>query len=717
METLSSTPVKEIDLRTIGALLRRQYQIIVASAVAVFSIAIIFLVVAAPTYTATALILVDPDSQNVLSVGTTFPSTAGRDNARVDSEVEILKSDAIALAVIASEKLATDTEFGSQPSLRDKLASSFGLASASPPDARHVTAKTLERLKQNTTIRRRGLTYLVTVSTISRSPDKAADIANKLSQAYIDQQVQAKIFRSLAARDVLNRQIIAARMSLTSYEAAFDQFLDANRDRLSNETGSNALTLLQFKLEQAENEKIQIIQNQQTARRLLQQQNWSALIDTLPGTDLVHLATKRAILLDRFPSETTQLTSADFQSELAELDAKLMAHSTAGLQNLSAQGQDIDQNIASLRSQLHRTVLSRDLSPDILTDIYSIQQETSIARAQYDNLLSRMRDLDTQANIQIADSRIVSPAIAPISATFPNRSLVLLAALAAASGLGISLAFMKEYYIGGIYSSDQLSDLLLTPSLASIPITSEPKADSISAANLVFDAPLSAFSESVRNLRAVVDQAIKTNTRESSANSLTSGRIILVTSTLANEGKTTTALSLARTYAQAGHKALLIDADLRKPSLHRHLGIEPKTGFLDYLVDASTTKLTGSFYARDTMSDLVLIMGAEPSAFPTDQLINSVTFKALLTQAKQVYDVVIIDSPPLLPVVDARYIAQQADATVLVVKWAETGQIDLKFGVQKLRDAMQDQAVLVPVLTQVSLGTKIPAYGSYSAAI
>ena len=264
----------------------------------------------------------------------------------------------------------------------------------------------------------------------------------------------------------------------------------------------------------------------------------------------------------------------------------------------------------------------------------------------------------------------------------------------------------------------QLTELLQVPTGAAIPHAPERNEGRLSIADRIVDAPLSVYAESVRKLRAVVDQAFRATTP---AGVVGRGRIILVSSALSGEGKTTSALALARTYALAGKRTLLIDADLRKPSVHRQLGYEPDVGFLDYLRNPETSGLTGSFYARDPASPLALIMGAARSDVPTDQLLNSATFETLLDQARDVYDIVIIDSPPLLPIVDARYIAHNADAVVLVVRWAATSQTDLRAAVQPLRAAMRPEAALIPVLNQQrsdQLSARNDPYaGGYSAAI
>ena len=126
-------------------------------------------------------------------------------------------------------------------------------------------------------------------------------------------------------------------------------------------------------------------------------------------------------------------------------------------------------------------------------------------------------------------------------------------------------------------------------------------------------------------------------------------------------------------------------------------------------------------FTRDPASPLALIMGAGRSEFATDQLLNTATFEALMSQARNVYDITIIDSPPLLPVVDARYIAPQADAVVMLVKWAATNQSDLRAAIQPLRGAMNERASLFPVLGQSVARPRTSRYNDYydgySAAI
>ncbi len=708
----------EIELRSIFAVLRRQIRVIGMIFALIFGLAGLYLLTVTPTYTATALVLVDPAQKNLLDPSQPQGGSAGSDNARVDSEVEILRSDAVGLAVIAAEGLIADPEFGPHLSLSEKLARAVGIAHAAEAPAPALVAGTLARVKEAVSVRRRGLTYLIAVAATSQDPDRAAELANAMTRNYIRQQVEAKITGSLAARDALQDQITAARSGLAESEAAFEAFLDRNIARIAAETGRADIAALHTDLIGLRAEISQQTTLRAGAAQALQAADWQGLAKTLGDEALARIGAERQALADRLSEAPDTLGNADLRGELARLEAEAQDRSAAALAELGDRIGALDRSATQTRTDLRQRLVETELSPDLLAEIFTVQQQSGIARTQYQTLLARLSDVEAQARMQLADARIVSPALTPASASFPNKALVLLAAFGLATGLGVSTAFLKEYYIGGVTSALQLSEILQAPAATSLPFTPEHNEGRFSVAERIVDAPLSVYAESVRKLRAVVDQAFRAVTPPGS---VSRGRVVLVSSAQPGEGKTTTALALARTYALAGKRTLLIDADLRMPSLHRQLGFEPDVGFLDYLRNPEGSEISGSFYARDPASPLALIMGAGRSDIPTDQLLNSATFEALLDQARDVYDITIIDSPPLLPIVDARYIAHNADAVVLVVRWAATSQSDLRAAVQPLRDAMRPEAALVPVLNQQAapaLSAKYDPYGrAYSAAI
>ncbi len=728
-------PARELDLRAIIAVLRRQLRMILLSAVGVLLLAALYLLLVPETYTASVLVQADPRPRSLLEQGPAAPSSSGSENARVDSEVEILRSDAIALAVIEKEGLLNDPEFAPGPGRIARLAALFGLSRpAARPDPETLRTRTLSRLRKAISVRRKGLTYLISITASSRDPKKAARIANAIASAYIAQQVDAKVAAALSARDVLQGQIDAARATLSQAEARLDAYIDEQLGKLELTASSETLRDLRQRLARTRAR----LRAEQTSRAALAARirghDWASLGDIAADDPSIRdLRARRERLASRLANGNDSAAgsgdSADaFQAQLAEIDKALERRSGAGLARIDSRIEQIKAEEQRLRAQLREAILQGDIPPEMLSGIYALQQESAIARTQYQDLLTRLRKLETEARIQVADSRVVSAAIVPVTPSAPNRTLVLMAALAAALGLGVSLAFLREYYIGGVTSPTQLAELTQAPTAATLPLSDEQNSGRMSVADRIIDTPLSVYSESVRKLRAAIDQGLRghrqghpspalpaSGTSRGGGGARGAGKVILVTSALPDEGKTTTALALARTYALSGSRTLLMDADLRKPSLHRHLGYEPQSGFLDYLRDSEARDLEGSFYARDPASPLALIMGAARAELPTDQLLGSARFASLLKQAREVYDIVIIDSPPVLPVVDARYIAPRADAVVLVVKWAGTGQGDLRAALQPLSEAMRPDAPLHPVLNLAPEGRSADEYTAYAS--
>ena len=153
------------------------------------------------------------------------------------------------------------------------------------------------------------------------------------------------------------------------------------------------------------------------------------------------------------------------------------------------------------------------------------------------------------------------------------------------------------------------------------------------------------------------------------------------------------ALSIARAYAQAGSRVLLIDCDLRRPSVHRQIGQEPDMGIMDYLTGEVGGKTLKDIVVEDQVKGLELLVGARRSDTATDQLLASPAFETLIAAAKRVFDVVILDAPPVGPVIDGIYLARRADAIVFVVRWANTPQPEIRAAITALSDVIGPEAL------------------------
>lgn len=564
-----------IDLAGLIGLARRQAKLAGLAALTVFLLTALFLWLTPPRYTARALVMMTPTAD---PLSAEFSTQAGRiiaPGARIDSEVELLRSDALLLALVDAEGL--DRLEGFVPP-QGWLSRQLRLDQSVPNRVR-----ALDHLRRIVSVRRQAATDLIAVSVRGPDPNQAAHLANALAELHITRQTDAKVQAILQARDTVAARLVELRGQIRG----------------------------------------------------------STLDDAI------------------WPNAPVQIAPVQARANVGDQAVQPKADT------------EVVQQIIARDTTLQRAAQDR----------------------QYDVLLSRWTELETAAGLQLADARIVSPALVPHQASFPNPALVIPASLMLALTFAAGLATTAEFLVGGVNSAAQLGNLLPAPVAGVVPATRAPLGQ-LSVADLIESAPLSPYSEAMRKLRASVDLALPIGPK---------GRVIAVTSALAGEGKTTTALALARTFSAAGKSVLLVDGDLRNPAMHMQLGVLPETGFVDFLRSPDTAPEHPDFYVTDPRGETNVILGALRADVPTDQLLNAAAFDDLLTRARESVDVVIIDTSPLLPVVDARYVAQRADATLFLVRQSQVGQGALRQAFADLRAVSGDRPVLT-VLTHALEG-------------
>lgn len=695
----------EIDLKGILGLIRRQLWLILSTIATLLILTLILTYSLTPKYTATSLVLVDTSTKNLLDSNNIL-SNPNADNSRVESEVGILKSDRILLNVVRENELVSDSEFGIKVSLKDKILSWLRIPLPPAPTGDEALSRVLNAFKSAVTVSRSGLTYLITVGVVSTDPVKAAKLANAMSETYIKEQINAKVTATLTNRDTIQNRVAAANAAIVENERNFDSYITDNIDRLEKQTNSLGLTSLRAELEKVNAERATELTRIDTLQRSLQSQDFSTLVTQLGSDALNELQSQREKLATRIASTADNSAEAiSLRAELAKIDNSLASAATQEVNNLQQTVAGYQQQANDVRQKIRSTVLQSNLPPEVLTAIYSLQQSSEIARNQYQNLLSRLQELDAQASLQLPDSRVVSAALVPTSASFPNSRLILSLAFVVAVGLGIGLAVLREYFIGGFVSENQIEAVLKVPLSAIAPRQAtgdehhKLASPTSSLADLMVTAPLSLFSESVRRLRLTLDQQER-KTPVPRRQDSDEGAIIMVSSALPAEGKSTMALSLARAYALTGKRTLLIDCDLRKPSVNKHLNLEPNHDFIDYLrQDRSSATLT-SLIMRDPLSSLTVLLGGRRSDIATDELVMSDKMGRILASARKHFDYVILDTPPVEPVVDGLYLSRHADMIVFVIKWASTSQSSAKRAVAALKENKNPNAGIVTLLNQ-----------------
>ncbi len=681
----------EIDLRAIIGLLRRQLRLIVVTVLVIVTFAALVTYSLPPIYSSATLVLVDPARKDLLEPSAQGVSS-GSDSAKVDSEVEILRSNSVLLRVIQSENLVQDLVRNWQPSLQQRVVAFLRLGSIEPPSADKAVNLALQQLRAAVTVQRVGVTYVLSVQARSADPQRAAELSNSIAEAYVAEQLRSKIDNVLSSRDIMQERIAAARQNIVASEGAFDAYIDRNIGRIVEDTGRTDLARMQAQISELAASRSQSTALVGTLQVNLKENDFSSLVQNLQDEAVQALDGQRQALNQQI-SGVAPTEALNLEAELAAINEQLRQAAEAKVSDLQLQITQSQEQEQETRQQLRNAAVSSGLSADILTELFDLQQGADIARQQYQRLLGLEQDLTTRASLQVADSRIVSPALPSDTPIFPNRTLFLTMAAIAALGLGIVLAFAYENLIGGFTSEDQAEAVLKAKVPTAIP---RQRGTSAEISALVVNSPLSIFSESIRRLRATIEQWRPTLPAERRC------QVLMVTSTGPNEGKTTIAVSLARSYAMSGRHVLLIDADLRKPSVHRQVGIETTVGLLEFLrSDEQLAPDLQSIITKDPLSKATYLLGSSHSDIPTDDLVALPSFDSLIRAARDVFDVVILDTPPVGPVVDGLYIARLVDTIVFVAKWASTSQRDAKVAMNSLKTVAPDAKALV-VLNQLN---------------
>ncbi len=495
------------------------------------------------------------------------------------------------------------------------------------------------------TVQRRGLTYLISISVRSRSPETAAELANAVAQAYIADQLASKINSTVASLAVIQSRTEQARTAIASSESAYDDFIAQNIDAIASDSGRQDLAQMQRQIAELESSRTRNAALVSTVQSAVASNDIDTIVANLRSDALGELERQREQLQRDLADPTNSPGSVNLREELARLEQQMLSTARTETQSLQNQLQDSQSQSATLRQDLRREVISSELSADTLSRIFELQQNAELARQQYQTLLSRTQDLEAQADLQLADSRVVSPALVPQTPSFPNKTLILALAGLVAIGMGVGLAFLYENLIGGFTSDDQLASVLKIPVAASIP-RQQNKQDTTSYADLVTTNPLSIFTESVRRTRASIDQALRKVPQTGG------GRVLMVTSSTPTRARRRCRWRWPAPMPSPGRacsdRLRPAQALAAPPPQYRHRDRPPRGAERRRWRDREDRAQHHPGRAEPALGD----PRHAPQQHATDQLLDSPAFSRLLTAARNTFDVIVLDTPPVGPVVD-----------------------------------------------------------------
>lgn len=653
--------------------------VLVAGGVIAAAAAITFL--QTPRYTATAELVVAPRPAEIGADRTTPLSDPAAD-ASVDTQVELLKSRSLAEIVVERLRLTEPARFATlmrDPKGLDRVP---GLAPvAKPVPAAERTDAAVERLERGLNVHRAAQTFVLDLSFAHPDRALAAAVVNTYATAFVAQSMSVKREGATAADTLLRGQLAAARAEVEAADSALGRYKVAH-NLMSVGGGTIAeqqLSSLDEEVAQARAGEAEAAARLQTARQQLAHgSSGDDLGEALGSPVIQQLRSQRATvsaqvadLAGSYGPKYPPLAAA--QRQLADLDKQIQGEINRTISNLEAQHEVASRRVESLSASagVARSGVAGNNVASIA--VGGLQLRADTAHQNYATLLARVNEIGAQAATTQADARVAGLSPLPTRPSSPNTLVNMLVGTLLAIAAGLGVVFLRQGTDRGIRTLEDVEGRLQLPYLAGLPtLTSAVRrvggSDPVSA---LIDHRESAYAEGFRTLAASVLQAAGSG----------QVRTVALTSALPNEGKTTAAIGLARSVALSGRRVVLVDADLRRPSIANALGLRPAAG-LQQVLDGEAS--LGEALLTDVDSPLMILPMLRSGAVSSISLGNG-DFDRLIDELKARFDVVIFDASPVLPVVDGRLVAKKVDATVLLVRWRKTPDAAVEMATHLLR--------------------------------
>ena len=666
------------DFRYIAAAIRANLWLIAAIVVATLGIALVATMLQTKRYTASATIQINDSSGRIMGSkddAADEQQTASYDVDRfLKTQTDIISSRGLALRVAQKLNL-----IGSPV-----LYESQGLPlppTGTASDALREQAVSL--MAGNLSIRLPRESRIVTVSFVSNDRDLSAKIANAYASEFIQSNLDRKFDSSSYARTYLEGQLQEAKVRLEASERAVNAYSreagiirtgegnvesqggKSTVDRGNSVTGSS-LT------------QINAAANEATARRIEAEGRWRAVSSgpLLSSSLVLQNPTVAALLSDRarLEAELSQDRARHLEdypsvkaraAQLAATNQQLNNMATNVRNSVNSEYQAALATERALKGQVERLKGETMSEQDRAVQYNLLAREADTNRQLYEGLLERYKTLNAIAGVSLSNVSIIDNAEVPKAPSSPNLFKNLLVGLIMGLGLASLVVFFKDQFDDAIRVPEDIEAKLALPLLGVIP--QSPSGDPQMA---LLD-PKSPTSEAYNSLRGSL--------LYSTAEGLP--QIMLVTSAQASEGKTTSSVAIAAGFARMGKKVLLIDADMRRPSLHKRLDLPNERGLSDLLTSHDPLASAVAKSSQDYLS--LLVAGPIPPS-PTE-LLSTARIEEILQEAAGQFDVVLVDSPPILGLADAPLIAALVDGVVFVVEADRSRRGALKAALRRLR--------------------------------
>ena len=725
-----------IDIDRLLAAARRQWRVVVLSAVVAVLIGLAYVLTTVPLYTSSTSVIIDQGNSRIVDQ---LSAVGGliEDEASVLSQVELLKSEKIAYAVVDKLRLTEDPAFMSSDG--SVIGTLIGFVKSvlsfdwldddaiAEVDQEAMRRAAVSKLQRNMDVQRVGRTYVLQLSYTSPLPGQAAQIASAYAEAYLTDQLDSKYEATRRASAWLQQRIEELRQKSLETDLAVQRFRTENG---LIATGGQLVTDQNL----SELSSQLIVAQADSARAKARYDRIRALVDTGQTSAVVSDALDSSVIntlrqkyLDSSKREaeiTSRLGPNHIQA--VRLRAEMKEYERLMFEELSriADSYLNDYEVAkaredSLRDSVGAATGITSTANETLVQLRELERESETFRSLYQTFLQRYQEAVQQQSFPITEARVITQATVPQRPSFPKTSLVLALSLVLGSAAGVGIGAFREFRDRFFRTADQVRDELGQEFLGFAPLVGGVAADQARTAtsgdevhprvvrkgsavsNYTVDHPMSAFAETMRSAKIAADIALLDR----------KPKVIGVVSVLPGEGKSTIAINLAELLASQGARTLLIDADLRNPGTTRAIARHATAGLVEAIVDGRPIREL--LLVNPTTKLAVLPSVVKHRVSHTSEYLASPGMAAVLRQAEDAFDYVIVDLPPLAPVVDVRAVASRMDAFVFVVEWGRTARRMVR---TTLRNEPQVYDKCLGVVLNKADTDKMKLYRSYGSS-
>jgi capsular exopolysaccharide synthesis family protein len=690
--------LSDIDLKTLGRTIWRWRAMVVWTTLILTAVAVAVTERLTPLYTAQGQVLVGIEQVKINKIE---DLAAGVDTQaeRAATEIGVIRARNMAAKIINQLGLENDPEFN--PALRppgpiqsllawQRLVPQPWLARHTPFHAdasvagdgqARVMSQIVDNFLAELKVTNDGQSRIIDVAFESPNPATAAEVVNALADAYIVARLDQKFEAARRANVWLADRLNSLRQEVLVSEDAVEKFRAENgllraKDStlMTQEISQVAAETITARTKRMEAQsRLARIQQSGGARNAAPDDNisevlQSPLIQQLRNQE-AEASRRLADLSAQYGERHPRLIQV--KAEIADIRTKItgeIAKIIDSLRNEVATEQARENGLNAMLDNLKSQAAKSSIADVQLRDL---ERQAEANRTLYENFLDQFKLTSSQDRFQQPDASIISRAALPQRPSFPQKGALILMSALASLTFGVFLALLCQHLDVGVRSMEQVKNLLRLHPLGMIPAPSGSTAAKL--AREIIDRPMSAYSEAVRT--------IHTNLMLSDVD--TRPRVVLVTSSLPGEGKSTLTLSLAQIAARYGQKVVVVDGDLRRPIIHRMASVAAKPGLIDWLVDRVAFE---DILQRHAIGGIDVITAGELPTIPPN-LLSSERFKQLLRGLGERYDLVVLDSAPVLALPDTRVLSLLADRTIFVVRWASTSYRVAIAALQQLHDS------------------------------